>query len=186
MEEINKLRRLYHLKHVDRFNSVLKRKESSAEHSWSCLILADYFLNLMKDRDIDRLKVYELLLYHDVVEIEAGDIGLLETEKRKDKKENERKAMLKLKEEFPKSVTSKFEILFNEFEAAETKDAKFAKAIDKMDALIHEMDYKEDWKGWTEKMVREFYEKEIKDFFVIKEAFERILIYVTQEGYFTQ
>ena len=85
MEEINKLRRLYHLKHVDRFNSVLKRKESSAEHSWSCLILADYFLNLMKDRDIDRLKVYELLLYHDVVEIEAGDIGLLETEKRKDK-----------------------------------------------------------------------------------------------------
>ena len=76
--------------------------------------------------------------------------------------------------------------MFNEFEAAETKDAKFAKAIDKMDALIHEMDYKEDWKGWTEKMVREFYEKEIKDFFVIKEAFERILIYVTQEGYFTQ
>ena len=185
MKSINQLRKLYHLKHVERMNSVLKRKESSAEHSWSCLILADYFLSQMKE-DINRLKVYELLLYHDVVEIEAGDIGLTDLEGRKGKKENEKKAMLKLKKEFPPLIKEKFEKLFNEFEEQKTKEAKFAIAVDKMDALIHEMDYKEDWKGWTEENVRMFYEEKIKDFPIIKEAFEKILKYVVEEGYYDQ
>jgi hypothetical protein len=43
MENINKLRKFYQLKHVERTAPVGERKESSAEHSWSALILADYF-----------------------------------------------------------------------------------------------------------------------------------------------
>lgn len=82
METINKLRKFYHLKNVDRDAVVGKRKESSAEHSWSTLILADYFLNIMNDKSLNRLKVYELLLYHDIVEIESGDIPIHHTEKR--------------------------------------------------------------------------------------------------------
>lgn len=61
MKEINKLKKFYELKNVERACSVTGRKESSAEHSWSCLILADYFLSVMKNHQLDRLKVYEIL-----------------------------------------------------------------------------------------------------------------------------
>jgi putative hydrolases of HD superfamily len=186
MNSINKLRKIYHLKHVDRANSVLERKESSAEHSWSCLILADYFLSQMKDENIDRLKVYELLMYHDVVEIEAGDVPIHHVEERKNKEAEEIKAFEILKEEFPLELKEKFNKHFWEFEKLETREAKFAKAIDRMDALIHEMDYKVDWKDWTEEMVRRFYQEEIKDFPIIKESFEKILKYVVKEGYYDQ
>ena len=80
-----KLRKFNELKSVYRTNSVGGRHESSAEHSWSCLILADYFLNLTKKK-IDRLKVYDILIYHDVVEIETGDVNINDVEKHKKKK----------------------------------------------------------------------------------------------------
>ena len=44
MEEIHKLRKIYALKDVARDAQVGNRKESSAEHTWSTLMLADYFL----------------------------------------------------------------------------------------------------------------------------------------------
>lgn len=72
MDELQRIRKLYKLKSVYRDSSVGNRKESSAEHSWSCLMLADYFIEKMNLK-IDRIKVYELLMYHDLVEIEAGD-----------------------------------------------------------------------------------------------------------------
>ena len=185
MEEITKLRKLYGLKKVYRANSVEKRKESSAEHSWSCLILADYFLNIT-DIKLDRLKVYELLMYHDVVEIEAGDTPLHKIEERKDQKEKELKALNKLKHEIPKELKAKFVKLVNEFEENKTKEAKFAQAIDKLDAEIHELDYKEDWKGWTEEFLRKEKEIYFKEFPKIREAFEKITNYLKENGYFDQ
>src|SRR3989338_9823875 len=126
MEDLQKLRKLYHLNNVERANTVKDRKESSAEHSWSCLILADYFLTKMQNHHLDRLKVYEMLMYHDVVEIEAGDIPIHHTERRKNKKENEKKALAKLKEQIPVELKNKFVSLFEEFEEEQTEEAKFA------------------------------------------------------------
>src|SRR3989338_3903155 len=91
MDEIHRFRILNRLKSIHRLNSVGDRKESSAEHSWSCLLLADFFLS-KNDYGLDRLKVYELLMYHDVVEIEAGDTPLHPELKRLDKKEKEQEA----------------------------------------------------------------------------------------------
>lgn len=186
MEELNQLRKFYRLKNIERACSVLGRKESAAEHSWSCLILADYFLTLMNDHSIDRLKVYETLLYHDLVEIEAGDVNLIEENKRKNKKERERQALKRLKEQLPLTLRKKFEGLFNEFEAGETKEARFAKAIDALDAEIHELDYKKDWQGWTEEFLRKTKEPLFKEFPKLKEAFEKTLAYCRKEGYFNQ
>jgi putative hydrolases of HD superfamily len=186
MEEINKLRKLYQLKNVERQSTVGKRKESSAEHSWSCLILADYFLNRLKNNALDRLKVYELLMYHDVVEIEAGDTPIHHEEERKNKKELELKAAHKLKESFPEEIKSKFINLFTEFEEQETKEAKFAKAIDALDALMHFLDDKKAWKGWTEEMVRKFHGHYVEQFPELKESFDKMLEFCNQEGYFDQ
>ena len=186
MEDLQKLRKLYHLKNVERANTVKDRKESSAEHSWSCLILADYFLTKMQNHHLDRLKVYELLMYHDVVEILAGDIPIHHTEKRKKKKESEMKALAKLKNDIPTELKNKLVSLFTEFEEKKTEEAKFSQAIDKLDAQIHELDYKKDWKGWDEQMVRKFFEKPIAQFPEMKEIFEKLLKYVNEQGYFKQ
>ena len=186
MENINKLRRLYHLKNVERTTSVKTRKESSAEHSWSCLILADYFLNTMQDSSLDRIKVYELLMYHDVVEIESGDTCISKVEERKNKEEKERLAAEKLKNEFPEVLKNKFIKLFNEFEEQKTKEARFAKAIDQLDAEIQVLDYKEDWKGWTEEFLRSKKLPLFEEFPEILTMFESFLKYAKEHGYFNQ
>lgn len=185
MEELNKLRRFYHLKNVERNITVKNRKKSPAEHSWSCLILADYFLNQM-EKPMDRLKIYELLIYHDVVEIESGDICISKVEGRKNKQEKEKKATEKLKKQLPLLLKEKFLKLFKEFEEQKTIEAKFAKCIDKLDAIIHLMDYKEDWKGWTEKFIREHKEHLFEDFPEAKKVFKDSLTYCRDKGFFNQ
>lgn len=185
MEDLPKLRKLYQLKTVERASPVGKRKESSAEHSWSSLILADYFLSTISAK-IDRLKVYELLMYHDVVEIECGDIPIHHVEKRKDKKEKEMIAAHVLKEHIPPPLNEKFIRLFEEFEEHKTKEAKFAKAIDAFDALIHFLDYKSAWKGWSEEMVRKFHGEKISQFPELAEAFEKTIQFCREHGYFNQ
>ena len=186
METINKLRKFYKLKEVERTAPVGKRKESSAEHSWSTLILADYFMSTMKVK-LNRAKVYELLMYHDVVEIETGDVDVIKVEERKNKKKIEMKAMEKLKEDFPKAIKHKVWNLFVEFEEEKTMEAKFAKAIDALDAEIHFLDYKKYWKGWTPEMVRELKPWEnVKEFPELEEAYEKVLDFAKKEGYFDQ
>lgn len=185
MEEIHKLRKFYQLKHVERAGSVGIRKESSAEHTWSSLIIADYFLSIMKEK-LDRLKVYELLMYHDVVEIETGDTPIHHVAEREHKKEIEKAASHILKERIPSVLKEKFISLFEEFEEAITKEAQFAKAIDVLDALVHFLDYKEAWKGWTEQMVRDFHGKKVIYFPETNESFEKLLEYCKLNGYFNQ
>ena len=185
MEEINKLRKLYQLKGVERVGPVGKRKESPAEHSWSALILADFFLNQTKEK-LDRLKIYELLMYHDVVEIETGDVCISKVEERKAKKVKELEAAKQLKKKLPKVIGEKFYSLFTEFEEQKTREAKFAKAIEYLDAEIHFLDYPKYWKGWDEAKVRRLKGLYHKEFPKINEFFERMLTYVRQEGYFDQ
>jgi putative hydrolase of HD superfamily len=185
MAHLNQLRYFYHLKSVERHNSQGKRKESSAEHSWSGLVLADYFLGKVKQK-LDKIKVYEMLLYHDLVEIEVGDVNITDGDKRKGKKELELKAMQVVKQKIPIEMGNKFVRLFQEFEDGNTPEAKFCKAIDALDAVIHELDYKHDWKGWTEDFLREKKSSLFEPFPEMKEFFEEVLTQVRKEGYFSQ
>lgn len=132
------------------------------------------------------MKFYEILMYHDVVEIEAGDIPIHHEEKRKNKKEQEMKALMNLQGKVPLVLKDKFVHLFLEFEDMSSKEAKFAKAIDALDSLVHELDYKKDWQGWTEEMVRRFHGRYMNEFPEIKEAFDKMLAYCQKKGYFNQ
>lgn len=183
--EINKFRIFNKLKSIYRFNSVDNRKESSAEHSWSCLILADYFLTSMKDHNLDRMKVYELLMYHDVVEIEAGDSPLLPGTSRENKKEKEEMAARILSKKLPGSLQEKYMLLFDEFEEQETKEAMFAKAIDALDSQIHELDYKEDWEGWTKEFLVNQKRDLLLEFPELLKVFDELIDYLDREGYFS-
>lgn len=185
MEDIHKFRVFNKLKSVYRFNSVDKRKESSAEHSWSCLILADFFISKYYP-SLDRLKVYEILMYHDVVEIEAGDCPLHPDIKRLDKKEKEKQASHLLEQSLPSPLNRKFTNLFNEFEEQKTLESRFAKAIDALDAQIHELDYKEDWKGWTEEFLVTKKMRLFEEFPEMKKIFFEIIDYLKENDYFSQ
>lgn len=73
-----------------------------------------------------------------------------------------------------------------EYEEAKTREARFCKAIDALDAEIHEMDYKEDWKGWTEDFLRKSKEHLFDDFPELKELFEETTKFARDNGYFNQ
>lgn len=92
---IKSLLALEKLKTVERGLNVGNRKESSAEHSWSCMLTADILLDLVNE-PLDRLKVFEYLLYHDVVEVYAGDAKFNNPEELRMKQEKEARALEKI------------------------------------------------------------------------------------------
>lgn len=144
-KDVEKIKEINLLKKVYRKSSVEDRKESSAEHSWSCLLIADLFLNHLQ-QPIDKLKVYELLIYHDVLEIETGDIPL--TPENISKKNVESKDIKNVKDRLPIRLSNQFERLFNEFEEQKTIESKFAKLIDSIDPVFTAITYPIDWAGW--------------------------------------
>ncbi len=180
MEEINKFRTIYELKRVYRENSVENRKESSAEHSWSSLILADYLISKYNMK-IDRLKVYELLMYHDLLEIETGDIPL--DPKNKGIEKNEVNEIKILEGKLPFPINQKFVELYKEYKKRNTLEAKFSKAVDALDAQIHELDYKEDWNGWTKEFLIKQKIKYFEEFPELRIIFDEILEFLIYNNY---
>jgi putative hydrolase of HD superfamily len=185
MQEIWKLNILNRLKSVYRANSVDSRKESAAEHTWSALMLADYYSSLVS-QDLDKLRVYELLMYHDVVEIFAGDTPLDPNNEVEDQQEKEFKAAAALRDELPDSLQDKYWKLFMEFEEGRTVEARFARAIDTFDAIIQALDYKEDWAGWSKEFLVSRKEKYFEEFPELLKEFHQIVEYLVAEGYFDQ
>ena len=167
--------------------------ESSAEHSWGALILADFFLSTMESMEadkvtstakIDRFKVYELLMYHDVVEIETGDLPIHPDLSHRNKKRNEHIAAKVLSEKLPTVLVQKYLTLFAEFQDQKTVESRFAKAVEALEADIHELDYKEDWKGWTEEFLRQEKEHLFNEFPLMKKCFDELVVYLKENGFF--
>jgi putative hydrolases of HD superfamily len=170
------------LKKTYRFSSVGNRKESAAEHSWSCLVIADYFLPKIK-RKINRQRVYELLIYHDLAEIESQEMTLGPNLTRKGSGSREERAAQKLQKELPGEIAKRFAKMSDEFRKQKTIESKFARAIEQLDAQIHGLDHKEDWKGWNEKFLRESKGKYFENFPELKTTFETIVEYLAKNGY---
>ncbi|MGV8162795.1 MAG: HD domain-containing protein [Candidatus Nanoarchaeia archaeon] len=190
IKELFKYKLINKLKLVERLNSVGERKESPAEHTRSSLILADYYLNKLNKSNpqlkINRLKIYELLMYHDLNEIHAGDFPLHPKIKHEHRQEKELAATLKLQEELPDNLSKKYKTLFIEYEEKKTIEAKFARAIDVFDAQIHEIDYKQDWKGWTKEFLINKKLKHFEEFPELKQDFLDLCEYLEEEGYFSE
>ncbi|ASA57752.1 HD domain-containing protein [Vibrio gazogenes] len=113
----------------------LDRYENSAEHSWhvclSALMLKD-FANVQ----VDIVRVMKMLLIHDLGEIEAGDIIIYSSET-DENKQLERSGIHKLFKLLPEASREEFGSLWDEFEEGESPDARFAKAIDRVPPLLH-------------------------------------------------
>jgi putative hydrolase of HD superfamily len=115
------------------FNS--DRNENDAEHSWHLAVMA-IVLAQHADEPIDTLKVVKMLLIHDVVEIDAGDIFLYDTTVSHTNTEAERKAAERIFGLLPPEQAEELITVWEEFEAGETAEAKFARAMDRLEPLL--------------------------------------------------
>ena len=137
-------RQLAFLREIDRLKSIVRltplidrtRRENSAEHSWH---LAMYALVLAEHAagSVDILRVVKMLLIHDIVEIDAGDVPFHAPETHADQQAREQQAAERLFGLLPSAQASEFRDLWHEFEAASSDDAKFAKALDRFQPMIH-------------------------------------------------
>ena len=124
----------------------LDRYENSAEHSWHVCLLA-LMMKEHANEEIDVDKVIRMLLIHDLGEIDAGDTIVYSSES-KELKEEEALGVKRVLALLPGKKGDEYMDLWYEFEAGETADSKFARAIDRIPPLLHNMHGQ--GHGWNE------------------------------------
>ena len=137
------------LKEVDRAGwkrSGLTDVESVAGHSWGVAFLAMQIC----PPELDRLKVIEMAVCHDVAEVRVGDITPHDGISSEDKIRIETEAMLSLSKGFPRG--DHMLELYREYEAGETAEARFLKLCDKLDMAFQSYVYQ----SRTESNLRNF------------------------------
>ena len=120
------------LKSVERQTLLLdkSRQENSAEHSWHSALTALTMLEYCVLEDVDINRVLKMIIVHDLVEIYAGDTPAMDKNAQAGKEERELAAADKLFGLLPPEQSSQFRMLWEEFEAQCSADAKYAAAID--------------------------------------------------------
>ncbi len=138
LEEVRRLQYLHQLKTVIRSN--LKRveevqTESVAEHIYTMTILADYFSRVEEFAvPLNMQRVYELITWHDIDEIETGDVvGYHKTAKDRAKEVVAQEIVIT---NAPVVMQDTIKQALFEYKAQETPEARFVKAIDKIDPVF--------------------------------------------------
>ena len=129
--EIDKLKKIVRQSYI----SDGSRKENDTEHSWSlammCVILSEY-----ANEEIDVLHTIKMVLIHDIVEIDAGDTYAYDNVGNATKREREEKAADRIFGMLPEDQAKEMRDLWEEFEAACTKEARFANTVDKVQPIM--------------------------------------------------
>lgn len=131
------------IKEIDKVKNIFRqtyladgtRKENDAEHSWHIALMV-VLLKEYVSEDVDVAKVMTMVLIHDLVEIDAGDTYAYDSEGAKSKREREVKAADRIFGILPEDQGMYFRELWEEFEAYETPDAKYAHLLDNFQPLL--------------------------------------------------
>ncbi|MBO5312988.1 MAG: HD domain-containing protein [Clostridia bacterium] len=129
--EIDKLKNVFRQTHL----SGNGRYENDAEHSWHIAIMA-YLFKEYANESVDIARVMLMCLIHDIVEIDAGDTYAYDAEGLQTQKAREEAAKNRIFSILPKEQAVELMALFDEFEACETAESKFAHAMDNLQPLI--------------------------------------------------
>ena len=111
------------------------RRENDAEHAWHMAIMA-YLLREYANEEVDIARVMLMCLIHDIVEIDAGDTYAYDEENLKTQKAREDTAKERIFSLLPEDQKEEMTALFDEFEAYETPESRFAHAMDNLQPLI--------------------------------------------------
>ncbi len=125
------------IKYIQRKTKLFKsnRNENDAEHSWHLAVMAMVLLEYSNE-DIDILKVLKMLLIHDIVEIDAGDTFIYDTQKDHTNTNEELKAAKRIFGMLPDDQAKEFIDVWVEFEEGKTNEAKFARSMDRLEPLL--------------------------------------------------
>lgn len=127
------------------------RRENDAEHSWHLALMA-VLLSEHADEEMDLLKVITMVLIHDLVEIDAGDTYAYDEAGKQTQRIREEKAADRIFAMLPKDQGEKFRALWEEFDAYETPEAKFAHVCDNVQPLM--LNHATGGKSWRERGIR--------------------------------
>lgn len=150
-------RQLAFLLEVDKLKNVIRRnfnvddsrRENTAEHSWQIVLFAQIAFEHADHRDeLDLLHIIRMLSIHDLVEIYAGDTFLFDDQANQGKYERELAAARKIFGLLPVEQAAEYLEYWLEYEAAETANAVFANAIDRILPFI--LNSHSQGKSWTE------------------------------------
>ncbi len=129
---------------IDKMTAVLRRtllvdgsrRENDAEHSWHIAVMAMLFSEYAPE-PVDIGRVVRMCVIHDLVEIEAGDTFAYDTSGNISKAEREKEAADKLFSSLPEDQGKMIRSLWEEFDAMETADAKYAACMDRLQPFLH-------------------------------------------------
>ena len=129
--EIDKEKNIFRQTHL----SGNGRAENDAEHAWHMALMA-WLLREYANEPVDITKVMLMCLIHDIVEIDAGDTYAYDTEGQATQKAREDAAKERIFSILPEDQKEELTALFDEFEAYETPEARFAHSLDNLQPLI--------------------------------------------------
>ena len=125
-----------------------ERKENDAEHACHMAVMT-LLLSEYANEEIDVLKTIAMILIHDVVEIDAGDTYAYgNADAKASQRAREEKAAERLFNLLPEDQAKRFRDLWEEFEARETPESKFANSMDNIQPTV--LNAASDGKSWAE------------------------------------
>lgn len=144
MSEERLKKQLEFLVEIDKMKNVLRRtlivdgsrRENDAEHSWHLAMLA-MVLEEYSEREINISRVVRMCLVHDLVEVYAGDTFAYDAKGYEDKLARETAAADKLFSMLPTEQGEEFRALWEEFDEAQTADAMYAAAMDRLQPIMN-------------------------------------------------
>lgn len=129
---------------IDKMTSVLRRtllldksrRENDAEHSWHIAVMAMLFSEYAA-APVDIGRVMQMCVVHDLVEVYAGDTFAYDAVGNADKEAREKAAADKLFAMLPEEQGRMIRSLWEEFDAMESEDAKYAACMDRLQPFLH-------------------------------------------------
>lgn len=129
---------------IDKMTAVLRRtmlidksrRENDAEHSWHIAVMAMLFQEYAAE-PVDIGRVVQMCVVHDLVEIIAGDTFAYDAEGNRGKADRERDAADRLFSQIPEDQGKMIRSLWEEFDAMETADARYAACMDRLQPFLH-------------------------------------------------
>ena len=129
---------------IDKMTSILRRtmlvdgsrRENDAEHSWHIAVMALIFEEYAAE-PVDISRAVKMCVVHDLIEIYAGDTFAYDATGNADKAEREAASADKLFAQLPAEQGAEIRSLWEEFDAMQTPDAKYAACMDRLQPFLH-------------------------------------------------
>jgi putative hydrolases of HD superfamily len=140
LDFFHETRKLKEIRRYGKHKSKNLKCDSSADHSWRVAVMA-FVLADGLNINLDKVKAIKLALIHDLPEAECGDVDIIDvvngTITKEEKNKNESLAIEKICGTLPKKLKEEIIGLWEEYESRLSQEAKFVRAVDKLETLTH-------------------------------------------------